>query len=602
MNKISILKEAAIQVGCNNFLEELSRLENRLSESNTPMMIPLVGEFSSGKTTLINSLLDSKALETATKPTTASIFEIHFGADANRAEVLRDNGQVEKVDDIKSLTNDVLGDATVITVFDKSTLVSPYTILVDTPGISSPDPKHVQTLVNFLPQADSLLVVVDINQQLTKSLTDFLKSVSLTGIEMNVVLTKGDTKSDKEIEAAKKYFIENCELNINKIVVVSASKNDTKELVLLLEDIEKRKAQIIKKSTENRIEIIAKQLLDAIRIMLDASHNNKALENEIQEQQARLKSIERQIDKFVNGVQNEIEDITRNSSRRFEDEVSTRLSALINTKSQNYDAEAVGMINSLATIVIGEYRQSVMKIISNEISNAPKTGEISLSCVSGIDLSELGVRGLPYDMDLNSCGHEYDGWIKTGVIAVGALAAAGAIAATGGVAAAAEGAMAADTLIDIADTASDIGSMVSNRNMTKKLEKVVNFGGQAVEKYATIDNVNTSGISGTQAGKGMIDSLAGFIAEKTMSKPQRARAIRSYIDGSLAPEFKRQLKDAEMQVVDTVKNVLTEAATASIDEITSALQNMQAQEKADKAAFEKKKQELRELETKLLTL
>ncbi|MDE5786790.1 MAG: dynamin family protein, partial [Duncaniella sp.] len=88
MESIKILKEAAVKIGCNNYVEELELLENRLSEANTPMMLPLVGEFSSGKTTLINSLLDSKALETATKPTTASIFEIHFGADSNRAEVL----------------------------------------------------------------------------------------------------------------------------------------------------------------------------------------------------------------------------------------------------------------------------------------------------------------------------------------------------------------------------------------------------------------------------------------------------------------------------------------------------------------------------------
>ena len=600
--KIDILTDAAQKVGSTSMLEELQHIKARLNSSNVPIMLPLVGEFSSGKTTLINALTDSKALETATKPTTATIFEIHFGSPENRAEVLTEDGKVEDFKDVSHLKNDALSSAKVVTVFDTSTRVSPFTILVDTPGISSPDPKHQQTLVEFLPQADALLLVIDINQQLTKSLAGFLKSASLSGIELNAVLTKSDTKSNIEIEAAKKYFLDNCDLPIRRLVAVSAAKDNLEELNELFKDIEGRKAEILNRSLDQRLKKISENLLKLIDNMLSAVQTDSKLEDQIREQKQQLSKIQRQIEQFVNSVQYNIEDITRDCTRKFEDQVSTRLSSIINGKSNNYDADAVSAINSIASILIGEYRQNIMRLLSDEVSKPGKDSKISLSDVTGIDLSGIGIQGLSYDLDLNSLGHEYDQWIKGGVIAVGAIAAVGTVVATGGAAAAAEGALTVGTLVDVADTVTDVGSVVSNRKLVRKMETAVKYGQQAAEQYANIENINSNGFGASGSGKGMIDSLVGFISEKTMSKPQRARAIRMYIDDRLSPDFKNQLHQAESNVVNTVKDVLSESAKSAIDEMTVALQSLQNEMRANKSKFEQTKSELREIQTKLLTL
>lgn len=600
--RINILKEAAQKIGSNTFIDELNRLEKRLSIQNAPILLPLVGEFSSGKTTLINSLTDSKALETATKPTTATIFEIHFGAPDNSAEILKNDGSVEKVTDIASLKNDKLTDTKVITVFDKSTSVPATTILVDTPGISSPDPRHQQTLVDFLPQADALLLVVDINQQLTKSLSNFLKTASLSGTELNAVLTKSDTKSPSEIEAAKKYFLENCDLPIRKLAAVSAAKGELTELYDMLSDIEKRKSEVLKKSTENRLKVITEQILSSIDVMLKASQDDSKLEEGIREQQLKLSKIRSQIDNLVKNIQGEIEDITRETARNFEDQVSLRLSSLVNGKSNNYDAEAVNAINSIASVLTGEYRQKISRLIADKISRSSDKTDFAIDNLGSLDLSSIGIQGLSYDLDLNSLGHEYDGWIKTGVIAIGAAAAATAVIATGGAAAAAEGAIGVGTVIDVADTATDVGSMMSNKRLVDRMETAVKFGQQAVNKYSAIDNFNSNGVGSNNAGSGMLDSLAGFIAEKTMSKPQRNRAIRNYIDETLAPQFKTQLKKAEGQVVDTITDVLKDSSAQVIAETTASLQSLQNNLRSNKAEFERFKSDLRETQTKILTL
>ena len=90
-----------------------------------------------------------------------------------------------------------------MTVFDTSKRIPASTIIVDTPGLSSPDPQHKQTLVNFLPKADGILLVTDINQQMTRSLTDFIEMIKLSQRPIYLILTKSDTKSEEDIESAK---------------------------------------------------------------------------------------------------------------------------------------------------------------------------------------------------------------------------------------------------------------------------------------------------------------------------------------------------------------------------------------------------------------
>ena len=162
-----------------------------------------MGEFSAGKTTLINALTNSKALESASEPTTATIYAIHFGSDRERAIVHMSDGSTVATD-IPSLHNKDLMDALLVDVFDTSAIVPQSIMLVDTPGLSSHDVKHRQNLVEFLPQADGVLLVVDVNQPITRSLTDFAHTIELSKSPLYMVLTQCDTKSAGDVEAQKK--------------------------------------------------------------------------------------------------------------------------------------------------------------------------------------------------------------------------------------------------------------------------------------------------------------------------------------------------------------------------------------------------------------
>lgn len=620
MEHIEFLKEVAQELGQQNILNSLNAIQERASQQNANLLIPLVGEFSSGKTTLLNALTDSKKLETATKPTTATIYEIHFGCNKCEANVVLSDGQVAHFDDLGELKNDQLSDAQIVTVFDTSTKVPSSTILVDTPGLSSPVVKHRQVLVDFLPSADAILLVVDINQQVTRSLTDFIDMIKLSKRPVYIVLTKSDTKSVSEIETAKQYIANNCKLPVQQVVVVSAAKDNMSELYALLETIQKSKNEILAKVDSQRIKDLAQILVNRVDEMLTASSSDENLDMEIRRQQLDLDKIKRNINRLIDSMASDICEDGTKISRRFEDSMYEKLGALVAGGSANMDNDALSVINNTASLLLSEYKNNIMGILKSKVQSVQGSeSEIPVESLMSIDLSEIQISGLNYNLDLNSMGHEYDGIIKTGVIAVAAVATVAAAVATAGAAGAAAGAagtagtagaaagtagtagaagtvattVAASKAVDLIDTATDVGSIIFTRKMMKRIAKTEEFAGKAVDKYNKIEKADE---------KGILSSMVGFATERLLSKPQRVRAVRNYVDGTLAPEFKSQMENLSQSVVNMVRGGLQNDASEMIAQKTAMLNELKEQCSEHKAEFARRKETLKQYKEKLSTI
>src|SRR5574344_1865732 len=623
MGTIQTLLDIARYLGLNNIEKNILSIQSRLEQNDANIILPFVGEFSSGKTTLINSLTDSKQLETATKPTTATIYEIHFGSDTCKATILNENNEFIEVDDISQLKNEQLADAKVVTVFDTSTRVPSSTILVDTPGLSSPDPKHKQTLIDFLPLADGILLVTDINQQITRSLTDFIDTMKLSKKPIYLILKKSDTKSSQEIIDAKKYISENCKVPISQVAVVSAPTGKLDELYALFETIQKSKKEILQKVDGQRIKNIISILAKHIDELMKVSSSDEELEKAIRQQQYELDKINRNIDQLIESVSDDIVDAQRTVSRKFEDNIFAKLNTLVTGKSNNYDNDAINTINSTASLLINDYKNNISGILREKAKNLKGSdGEVPLESLTDYNMSDVQISGLSYNLDLNTMGHEYDGMIKVGVIATAAVAAAAvAVAAAGEVTAsaaagtAAAGSATAETaagalttaatvneVVDVADTVSDIGSIISNQKAVSRMEKAVNIAAKAKENFNSINTSNDK--FGQQNGnnKGMIDSMIGFVTDNMMSKPQRVRAIRNYLDSSLVPELKNKLDDISQQIISNIRTNLNNEASQMIENKTKELNKLKQELKGHKNTFNEKIEQLRDYKNKLLTL
>lgn len=604
---IGFLKEVAQYIGATKIEKELTFLDGKTE--TCPLVLPVMGEFSSGKTTLINALTDSKQLETATKPTTATIYEVHFGCDKCCAEVYYTDRQKVDVDNISDLHNDEIADVAIVEVYDTCTKVPSSIVLVDTPGLSSPDPRHKQTLVDFLPEADGILLVSDINQPgLTKSLTDFIKTMELSKRRIYLILTKCDTKSEKEICEAKRYIETNNGIKQCNIVAVSAKENNLVELLDLFSKIQHEKAEILEQVNKQRIINIAKHLIDSITTMKKASLSDEELDDAIAEQEHKLSKLNNSIQQLINSLSDEIEEITRKAERTFEDTVSSRLETLTGSKGVNYDAEAISIINNSASMIVSDLCAKIHNLV--RIHAARSNADIDFSALENVDLSSFNVDGLAYNLDLNSMGHQYDGKIATGLKIAAAVAAvcvaapslAGAGAAEAGTVGAAEAGVAgsasvaeygmADLAVDAAQTAMILKTRTDNtQNQSPTPDSRRE---QFQQKYDEYEQQNQE--YGQKLGMkgGVVESVVGLVTDSTMGKPQRRRAIHEYMDSSLMPSFKASIKRNCDVLLSNIHNDLLNNATTAISEIKESLNRLKEEKRNKENDFRAKVKQLNE--------
>jgi paraquat-inducible protein B len=133
------------------------------------------------------------------------------------------------------------------------------------------------------------------------------------------------------------------------------------------------------------------------------------------------------------------------------------------------------------------------------------------------------------------------------------------------------------------------------------MEKAVGFVTNAADKYQSFDQKNQQ--MGQQMGsdKGLIESMVGFVTDKMMSKPQRTRAIRNYIDESLSPEFENGLREISQYIVNSIRTTLHNEAAQMICQKTDSLNQLKMELKEKKDLFDQRMEQLREFKNILLT-
>lgn len=567
----------------------------KMSDSDCPIILPLVGEFSSGKTSLINALTDSMSLETSTKPTTATIFEVHFGCDRVHALVKSGDGESIDIEDIVTLKNSELSDADYVKIFDTSDRISPSTLLIDTPGLSSSDPRHKQALVSFLPEADGILVVMDINAQLSRTTVDFVNTISLSGRPIYLVLTKCDTKTNMQVEETISYIRNNHQLPFRGIIRTSSSSGNLDEMYTLLGDIQKDKGRILETVYAKRIEDAVSEMVSRIDLLLASTQDDKSIQEEISKQRLELSKINSKVDRVFDSVETDINLCKQNSCRQFEDAVFGKLDMLVAGKSSNFDAEAISIINNSSTLSLNNFKESVRAIIADAVKSV-EVCNVTLSGVSEIDLSGYSIDGISYNLNLNEVGHEHDSKIAAGLKLA---AAVGVVAATAGAGSGAAGGAIAGNVVDIADTVSDVGSIISNNNSVQQIQGIVST---AQTEFDSIDETQKGIGQRFGSDKGIVESLVGFVTDSAMGKPQRRRAIHEYMDGSLLPSFKSELNRISSELLSRIKQSITADVALSTKEITDTLESLLKSQKEERQAYEERLSVLRDCRTELLTL
>ncbi len=380
---IEILKKYKL----NSFLEQISKLDEKVD-----LKMGFLGEFSSGKSTLINAILEKKVLPSMDKPTSKSIVEI----------IAKDG--LEKIECYKIKENEFeiisaidFADIALSNSEDKAMLKVPSNeffkdgyFMIDTPGISSLDKSDVDITYGYLPFLDCAVICNDISKgSLTQSIIDFLLKDEIKLIINNLifVITHSHLKSPKAQETIKQNIISQLKTlnkenslgveNIEKkVIMVSALEAMEKKGNFSLKELKEsfnqifinRKSILLKERVEKELALKAKEVLE----LLEYKKQNLNLDlSSLREKENQLESTVIQLEKQKEEILKQLDLLDEQIIDSLKNIFSNYLMQIKNVKDSEETKDLIeemkNEISSNINKIISNYFESI--IIGNQNSN-----------------------------------------------------------------------------------------------------------------------------------------------------------------------------------------------------------------------------------------
>ena len=593
MESLNRVIEIAESLEQKSIAERLRAIEERAQNPSAQLILPLIGEFSAGKTSLINALTDSKVLEIASLPTTATLYQIIFGAPENKAVALSAEGEEVELQ-LDALKNDELKKYPTVTLFDTSTKVPKDIIFVDTPGLSSPDPKHREVLTSILPQVDAILLTVDANQAVTRSLIDFVKSMRLAEKPIYLILNKIDTKSSSELQDLKRGIARDVDLPIDCLVCASAYANNISELQQLLTKIQAEKTQIIAKVDALRTKELVGELRSFIAEVLRSSSSPQELKEAVRAQERELERLQSNIRQLMERVEEKLSDKVDETQSTLRAQLWPLLNGILSKKGISYNDAIEAEVINVKTILLQNFTRQVATTI-REVNASSRDIRVQLPSAETIDLSQLGdqVDNIPME-DFDSVGHENDktfGWIAKGLAIAAGVAS---VAATGGLSALGLGG--ASAALEVGEAAVMATTAVKTTKMMRMIN-VMSKAGNFVQKGHQIASVVSSA---TEKERDFIEGLVGKATE-FFSKPRREAAVERFLDAQILPNFEADLRNYLSESLRLIGERMNAEAATLVGEKREALSQLQVQQEQEQAKYEAEIKAIKEKDQYLAT-
>jgi len=187
----------------------LDKLRKRAASNEITLTV--LGEFSAGKTTFINSLLGTDVLQTGILPTTATCTYISYGPTATSDVVLR-NGAIVTISPIEvrqfSVEGSRAAEVESVRLRLPSSLLQQGLIVVDTPGVNVNIEEHEALTAYAISESNACVYLMDARQPGKKTTIDFLRRIHGQIDKFFFVLNRADILEANEQETAVEFVTE----------------------------------------------------------------------------------------------------------------------------------------------------------------------------------------------------------------------------------------------------------------------------------------------------------------------------------------------------------------------------------------------------------
>ncbi len=240
INRQKRIDRVVREMGIDSIINKNSFIKDRIL--NPAHYVVMLGETSSGKSTIINSIFENKILKESVKPTTSIITEIVIKRNAediyyviNKDSTYR---KLEKEEFDSYVVNPLKNTHRLRYIGESKYEKYDNLRLFDTPGYGSLESYHEEVLKEFIPESDFIVYTVSYKSGFGEYDFQFLKYVgevinSDVEIMLAVTMCPEDVSEDNKRIAEIKENFEKCIKRTPKLFLIKSASNknpDTKEL------------------------------------------------------------------------------------------------------------------------------------------------------------------------------------------------------------------------------------------------------------------------------------------------------------------------------------------------------------------------------------
>ena len=327
-----------------NIISPLEISDNKLSEiqgniTDAELIVPVVGGFSAGKSTLLNSFLGNEILPTAVTPETALATELRY-SDSNYIEAVTASGAVERhqLADFARLKDNAQNFKSLRVYLNNENLkaIQPL-VLVDMPGFDAPIENHNQAILNYLERGVFFVFLTSIEDgNITLSMKREIDNLQQIGKGFAFCISKTNLRAPDDVKAVQQKIAEQLEDDFDY----------TGQIALLDMDGGNNLKNIL--TAVNPDELFKLLFIDELR------ENYTGLIQSINVKISTFKSDRKEIEETLSALQNSLQGI------------EAKKQSAINDVEQRYSRDSVSVINQAVTSAI---LQQKMRLVDLAINN-----------------------------------------------------------------------------------------------------------------------------------------------------------------------------------------------------------------------------------------
>jgi GTP-binding protein EngB required for normal cell division len=223
--------------GLVEFRPRIALLASRMEDDN--LEVALFGRVSSGKSSLLNALLDTDVLPVGVNPITAVPTKLRYGASLQAAVTYGDGrNEIIPIEQLAALVTEQgnpgnLRNVVRALVEVPSRRLKQGIVLVDTPGLGSLARKGAAETLAYLPVCDLALLLIDAGTTLNEEDIGTLRLLYEAGIPALVLLSKSDLMAEGDLHRAVAYIEQQLDRELGITIRVHAVSSVPAARVLL---------------------------------------------------------------------------------------------------------------------------------------------------------------------------------------------------------------------------------------------------------------------------------------------------------------------------------------------------------------------------------